>query len=102
MTDEITVIRRKFDINGVPTDTTTIGVPARIEDYNKMVRDINGQEVIGNQLIFVDDSKDVNYEDLIKITKKNGKAYELSNKEFAILKVENVAGFMDSHKEIYI
>jgi hypothetical protein len=102
MTDEISKVRRSFDINGVPTNTTSTGIKARVEDYNKMLRDVNGQEVIGNQLIIVDDSEDINYEDLIKITKKNGIAYELSSKEFAILKIENVAGFMGSHKEIYI
>ena len=69
MTDEITVVRRSFDDNGVPTDTSTPGVKARVEDYNKMLRNVDGQEVIGNQLIMVDDSIDINYEDLIKITK---------------------------------
>lgn len=102
MTDEVTKVRRSFDINGVPTNTFTTGIKARVEDYNKMIRNINGQEVIGKMLIMVDDSEDFNYEDLVKITKKNGVAYEIPTKEFAILSIQNVDGFMKSHKEIII
>jgi hypothetical protein len=102
LTDEITIVRRTFDINGVPTDSSTTGIKARVEDYNKMLRDINGNEVIGSMLVITDYSDDINYEDLIKVTKKNGVAYELDEKEFAILKIENADGFMKSHKEIYL
>lgn len=100
--DEITVIRREFDVNGSPTDTETTGIKARVEDYNKMIRDKNGNEVFGNMVIITDDSEDILYEDLIKIDKKYGTTYDLNEKEFAILKMENTGGFISSHKEIYI
>ena len=100
--DEINIIQRGLDENGVPTDTTVTGVAARVEDYNKMIRDVNGQEVMGNMLIFTEPNADINYSNLIKIKKKNGIAYHLSNKEFAIKKIENAAGFGSSQKEIYL
>lgn len=102
LTDEITIIRRSFDSNGVPTNSTTSGIKARVEDFNKILININGVEMTGNLLIITDDSEDINYEDFIKISKKNGITYENNNKEFPVLKIENVAGFMGSHKEIYI
>lgn len=102
LTDEITIVRRAFDENGVKTDTETTGIKARVEDYNKMIRDIDGNEMMGSQLIITDNAIDIVYEDLIKITKKNGIAYDLPNKEFAIKKIENAHGFVNSHKEIYI
>lgn len=100
--DEIDVINRSFDINGVKTDTVTTGIKARVEDYNKMIRDVNGQEVMGNMLVITKPNEDINYGNLIKIKKKNGIAYELANKEFAIKKIENASGFIASQKEIYL
>lgn len=100
--DEIQRVRRTFDVNGVPTDSTCQNINSRVEDYNKMLRNIDGNEVIGNMLIMVDDEEDIIYGDMIKVKKKNGVTYQLDEKEFAILKIENVAGFMSSHKEIYI
>ena len=102
MTDEISRVRITNDMNGVPTNSTLTGIKARVEDYNKMIRDINGNEVMGDQLIIVDNSIDITYEDKIIITKKNGITYDLNAKQFAIKKIENAHGFINSHKEIYI
>jgi len=100
--DEINIIQRTFDENGAKTDITLTGIKARVEDYNKMIRDVNGQEVMGSMLIITKEDADILYTNLIKIKKKNGIAYELPNKEFAIKKIENAGGFMASHKEIYL
>lgn len=100
--DEIDIVQRGLDENGVPTDTTITGIKVRIEDYNKMIRDVNGQEVMGDMLIFTEPNVDISYPNLIKIKKKNGIAYDLPNKEFAIKKIENAAGFGASQKEIYV
>jgi hypothetical protein len=100
--DEIIIKRRVFDENGIPTDSITTGVKARVEDYNRMIRDKDGQEVMGDMLIITNPDSDIINEDFILIKKKNGIVYHLSNKEFAIKKLENVAGFFASHKEIYV
>ncbi len=101
-TDEITIVKNSFDLNGVPTFSETTGIKAKVEDYNKMLRDVNGQEVIGGMIIFACTDANIDYEDSIKISKKNGVAYDLNNKKFSILKLENVDGFLKSHKEIII
>lgn len=100
--DEIDRVRRNFDEDGVPTNSTNPGINARVEDYNRMVRGVNGEEVQGSMLIITDQDEDITYEDMIVIKKKNGTAYYLPTKEWAILKIDNIAGFMASHKEIYI
>lgn len=100
--DEIAVVKKDFDINGVPTLSTETEIKARVEDYNKMIRDKNGQEVMGDMLIITKPGEDILDEDFILIKKKNGIVYHLPNKEFAIKKMENVAGFFATQKEIYI
>lgn len=100
--DEIAKIRRTFDINGASTDTTETGIKARVEDYNGLVRDSQGQEVKGNMLIVIKSNEDIIEGDLIMIKKKNSIAYHLPNKKFTIKKIDNIAGFTASHKEIYI
>ena len=100
--DEVVRKRRIFDENGVPEDITSPKIKARVEDYNKMIRDYKGQEMMGQMLIIVKPGEDFTYEDLILIKKKNGVAYPQPNKEFAIKKIENAAGFFASQKEIYL
>lgn len=102
LTDEITRIRKDFDINGVPTSSTQTGIKARVEDYNKMIRDEDGQEVMGDMLIMTQSNEDILNGDYIMIKKKYGNAYHLPNKEFSIKKIENAGGFFASHKEIYL
>lgn len=100
--DEIEIVSREVDENGVPTDSSETGVIARVEDYNQMIRDKNGQEMVGDMLIITKPDEDIEYEDLIKIKKKNGVAYDRPNKTWSIKKMENVAGFFATQKEIYI
>lgn len=100
--DEIEIVSRSMDEDGVETNSSQTGISARVEDYNKMIRDKNGQEVVGEMLIITESDEDIEYEDQIKITKKNGITYDRPNKKWAIKKMENVAGFTASHKEIYI
>jgi hypothetical protein len=100
--DEIARIRRVFDINGASTDSTKTGIKARVEDYNGMVRNNEGQEVICDMLIMTKPDEDIIEGDLLMVKKKNGVAYHLPNKKFTIKKIENAAGFMASHREIYI
>jgi len=100
--DEIDIISRSIDVNGVPTDSSETGISARVEDYNQMLRDTDGNEVVGSMLIMLEPNTDIEYEDFIKIKKKNGISYDLPDKEWSIKKIENVAGFSSSHKEVYI
>lgn len=102
LVDSITIVHRTYDINGVPNNSETNNISARVEDYNKMIRDQNGQEVMGSMLVIIESDITISYNDFIKIEKKNGIAYELDDKEFAIKKIENAAGFSASHKEVYL
>ena len=100
--DTITIIHRSYDINGVPTSSETNNVSARVEDYNRMLRNQEGNEVMGDMLIFLESNVSILYTDFIKIEKKNGVAFELDDKEFAIKRIDNTAGFSASHKEVYV
>ncbi len=100
--DEITRLRRSFDANGVPITSTETGIKARVEDYNSMIRDVNGQEVKGTMLVITEPNEDILNEDFILVKKKNGVAYHLPNKEFSIKKINNAAGFFAAQKEIYL
>ena len=100
--DEIARLRRSFDENGSPTTITVTGIKAKIEDYNGMIRDNNGQEVKGNMLVITEPDENILNEDFILIKKKNGIAYHLPNKEFAIKKINNAAGWFATQKEIYL
>lgn len=100
--DEIDILKKSFDINGVLSTSTQTGIKARVEDYNKMIRDKKGQELMGDMLVITKVGEDIKNEDFILIKKKDGNTYYLSNKQFAIKKMENVSGFFGSHKEIYL
>lgn len=87
LTDEMTVITVTHDKWGVSTTTEVTGVACRVEDEHRLLKNREGQEVVSNCYIAADPDVDIKYESRIKITKRNGKAYELPNKQWAIMKI---------------
>lgn len=101
-TDEIKIRKLNVDINGATTPTTSDAIKARVEDYNKMIRNNKGQEVMGSMVIITNYSEPVDFDDIIIVTKKGGVAYDKPEKEFPIKNLSKQATFMNSHLEIII
>lgn len=86
MTDTISIITVSYDINGVRTETTTTA-RARVEDYNGIVNNEQGNEVVGNMKIAMKNSETLTYNDYIKVLTKGGVAYQQPSKEWQIKKI---------------
>lgn len=101
--DIINIVKYTFDEWGRQTArTVTSNVNARIEDTNKLIRNGEGKEVVGNSIIFVDDAVDIKYGDRIQLTSRIGESIENPGKEYGIQKLSKIHGFCLSHWEIYI
>ena len=83
-------------------ETVTRNVEAYIEDYNKIVTNQNGKEVMGNSIIFVDESVDVDYNDRIELVSRLGENLENYGKKYDIIKLYKGHGFERRHWEIII
>ena len=94
LTDTIDIINRTYDNYGaVSSEDTQSGIKARIEDKNRIVRDINGNEVASSVFILIDKSATLKYESKIKLKTQNGIALEEANRERAILQLGKGHGF---------
>jgi hypothetical protein len=101
-TDEIIIVNYTTDDWGVKTSHQSAPIAARVEDYNRLITDNRGQEVLAEMVIFCDTSRDITYEDFIIVTKKGGQAFNQPNTEYKIKKCPLIHGFSSHHKEIYI
>jgi len=102
LTDTIDIISTAVDEWNIETQSELNGRAARVEDYNKLIKDRNGKEVIANMHIIAHSSEVLKYESKIRIRTKNGVAYDRPNKEWVILKMGRAAGFSPSHWEIWL
>lgn len=96
-TDLIKIVTSSKSKDGVITEVESIDIDARIKDNNKLVMNDKGQEVIGQMTIMIDKNKAVKYGDKIKVVKKWGVAYAMSDKKFVIHSIDNIGGF---HEDI--
>jgi hypothetical protein len=71
------------------TETTT---PCYIKWGTRMVKDINGSDVLAKAVIFCADDADVSYDDRIKI----------GTVEYSIIQIDHKMAFNDPHLEITI
>jgi arginine/ornithine N-succinyltransferase beta subunit len=88
--DKINVLRATRDSYGGITNTViSSNVPCYIEDYNKIVLDQNGKEVLGNTIIFVDvnDLNDIQYNDRIQLVSRGSENLNIKEKGFEIKKL---------------
>lgn len=102
LTDLIDIITYSYDADGVATSTLQASVAARIEDNNKIVRDVNGKEVAGQGPVIIDPSAVLSYKSKLKLKERNGVSTGIQDKEFAIKSLEKSHGFDNSHWEVYI
>ena len=100
--DKINIVKYTYDKWGGMTEAVTRNVDAYIEDYNKLVKNQNGKEVMGNSIIFVDESVDVEYNDRIELVSRLGENIENYGKKYDIIKLYKGHGFEKMQWEIII
>ena len=93
LTDVVRIITCETDKHGVLTETEGSDIDARIKDYNRLVMDNKGQEVVGAMSVIISKGNAVSYGDKIKIRKRWGVDNELKDKKFVIKKIEGIGGF---------
>jgi MoaA/NifB/PqqE/SkfB family radical SAM enzyme len=99
-TDLIDIVRISTDINGAETRTTLSNVPAKVEDKVKVIKNAKGEDIMSSFFIALDSSTLIDYNDRIKIIKRNGIEWPQSSKEWSILSLSNVGGFSAHHMEV--
>ncbi len=100
--DKIVILKVTEDKYGVRTESPTEEIDARVEDWNKLVTDKNGNEVMANMLVFFNDGVDLDYQDKIILKTKGGVATLQPDKKFLIKSIGLVDGFERSHYEVYL
>ena len=101
-TDEIILIDVRTDENGVKTEYESAPQEARVEDFNSLVTDNRGQEVMADMVIFTSTEFITEFTDKLKILKKGGEDFYQPDKKWLIKKHPLIHGFSKHHKEIYI
>ena len=102
MTDKIIIVDVSVDEWGKTTEIESAQIDARVEDYNRLILDKNGMEVLGDMLIMLNSDISLKYNDKIKIKTKCGVVYEQPDKKFQIKKISKIQGFTAIHKEVYV
>lgn len=102
LTDIIKIITVQYDKYGNFSEIESGNIPARVEEYNKLVTNNEGAEVMANSLIMIKSNNDITFGDKIKIIKKNGKDFLLRDKLWTIKNIFNASGFTESYIEVYI
>ena len=101
-TDQIVIVNYTTDDWGVKTKHESAPINARVEDFNNLITDDRGQEVLADMIIFCKTALNVNYGDYVKILIKGGEEFNQPDKEWLIKKRPDIHGFSKHHKEIYI
>jgi hypothetical protein len=101
-TDQVVVVSVTVNQWGVITEADNAQEAARVEDYNRLILDSNGKEVMGNILIFLDKNSTIKTGDKIKLKTKNGIAYEQPDKKFQIKKINAAGMFKKKFIEIIV
>lgn len=101
--DLIDIITTSIDENGGITGSSTQeDVACYIEDYNKLIRDKNGREVMGDTIIFLEPEVVITENSRIKLVKKAGEDMEKPTKEFTIKRLSKIHSFVPTHWEVII
>lgn len=102
LTDKIDIISTAIDKDGVETESIELDVSCRVEDKNKLLKNANGKEVIGNTFILLNPDTDIQYNDKIRITERKGTATQNPSKKFTIMQLSKPHGFSKSHCEVWL
>jgi hypothetical protein len=101
LTDEITIVTVTVDTKGVVTESESSTIKARVEDTNELIRDSKGKEVKANMNIFLS-QRTLNYQDKVKIKKKNGRNFIQPDKKWEIKKINYQNMFKNRYLELVV
>ena len=105
-TDSIKIITVRTDSFGSKTELESVEINARVTDYNRLVRNKTGQEVTASILISIDKNEmtakgvTITTHDKIKITKRNGTAYEMADKKWDIIILHDASSFASEYWKV--
>jgi hypothetical protein len=101
-TDKIAIVPTSQDEWGQITESPDVETKARIEDFNDLIKDQNGNEVMANTLVIIPRDQIVKYPYFIKLIEKNRIAYKQPLKKWSIKKIYGAGMFKKHHIEVYL
>lgn len=101
LTDICDIYSYSIDEWGVKTETIDTDVKCRVEDFNRLIKNDKGQEVLGSMEIIFDSETSIDRNSKIVIKTKSGVNYDLS-KKFEIQKLSSAAMFVKTHIEVIV
>jgi len=101
LTDLCDIYDYSLDEWGVKTETIQENVKCRVEDFNKLIKNDQGQEVVGEMEIIFDSDISINRNSKIVIKTKSGITYDY-DKKFVIQKLSSAAMFAKTHIEVIV
>jgi hypothetical protein len=102
LVDRIVLIEVKTDKNGLITETELPEEEAKIFEYNRIIIDNNGKEVLAEAKIDLNKNSLVKSGWKAKLKKKNNQTYELPDKKYAIKKIQHISGWSQHFIRIFI
>jgi hypothetical protein len=102
LTDTVDIITRVVDTWGHATESTQLGVAARVEDKNQVVRDQNGKEVASTTHVMLATGTVVGYQSYLRIKTRCGQAAELPQKEWPVKSLAKGHGFAVLDWEVWL
>jgi hypothetical protein len=101
-TDLVDVIPTSEDEWGRITEGAGVKTKARVEDFNNLIKDQNGNEVMPNMLVFLPKGTDFKKTYFIKVKTKQGDKYEEADKKWSVKNSYNAGMFKKHHIEVYL
>ena len=101
LTDLCDIYDYSIDEWGVKTEAVQENVKCRVEDFNRLVKNDQGQEVIREMEIIFDLNVSINRNSKIVIKTKSGIVYDY-DKKFIIQKLSSAAMFTKTHIEVIV
>jgi hypothetical protein len=91
--DKIDIIRNALDEWNASTPSEQLDIDARVQDENRVLTDIDGQEVYGKMVIFLSPDIDIQYNDRIRVKERLNETVQNALKQYKILSLQKLHGF---------
>jgi len=102
LTDEITIVSVATDEWGKQSYSTQTGIKAKVSERNKLVMNSKGKEVVSSMQVIIPSDTNVKNESKLGITKIAGMAYDLSTKEWQIIRISHGHIFSNAFIELWL
>ena len=101
-TDTVAIIPTTQDEWSKLTKGAEVITRARVEDFNNLIVDQNGNEVMADMLVLLPKTAEIKYNYFIRIKTKNGNAFIQNMKDFRIKKIYEAGMLKRHHIEVYL